>query len=869
MAELSPMMKQYFEIKENYQDAILMFRLGDFYEMFFDDAKIASKELDLVLTGRDCGQEERAPMCGVPFHSADSYIAKLVSRGYKVAICEQMEDPALAKGIVKRDVIRLVTPGTVIESSMLDESKNNYLAAVCASDAGVGISFIDISTGEVNLTEFCEDTEQRTMNEMGRYNPSEVILNKQAVSFPKLCEFISKKLEASVEVLTDEFDLEKSSEAVKTHFNTNELSSLSLGGREGAVRALGASLLYLQSTQKRELDNIKNVNFYTDAKYMKLGVSAIRNLELIETMRDRNTKGSLLWVLDKTKTAMGKRMLRAFLERPLYDCAEISRRLNAVDELAGKTEIRESEMKLLAGVYDIERLMTRVVYNTANAKELLSLLSTLKKLPEIKSLISNCDCSLLKSIYSELDVLEDVCNLIDISISEDAPFSVREGGMIKDGFNKELDELRSIVNGGRSVLTKLETEEQEKTGIKKLRIGYNKVFGYFFEVLNSYKELVPEHYIRKQTLTNCERYITEELKELETKVLGAQERIISLEYEILNSIRKKIAGEYIRTQITSHSLALLDVICSLSATAVQNNYTRPEINDKGIIRISEGRHPVVEALRKESLFVPNDTLLDKEENRVMVITGPNMAGKSTYMRQIALIVLMAQMGSFVPARSADIGIVDAIFTRVGASDDLASGQSTFMVEMNEVAEILSYATGNSLVILDEIGRGTSTFDGMSIARAVVEFLADRKKIGAKTLFATHYHELSELESTVGGVKNYNVAVKKRGDDLTFLRRIVPGGADSSYGIEVAKLAGVPNDVILRAKVILRVLEDNDLMKPHRDIPTLGEAEESIQISFDDGKNESIIERLKSLDVNVLTPIEAMGILNELISEAKQ
>lgn len=869
MAELSPMMKQYFEIKENYQDAILMFRLGDFYEMFFDDAKVASKELDLVLTGRDCGQEERAPMCGVPFHSADSYIAKLVSRGYKVAICEQMEDPALAKGIVKRDVIRLVTPGTVIESSMLDESKNNYLAAVCASDMGVGISFIDISTGEVNLTEFCEDTEQRTMNEMGRYNPSEVILNKQAVSFPKLCEFISKKLEASVEVLTDEFDFEKSSEAVKTHFNTNDLSSLSLGGRESAVRALGASLLYLQSTQKRELDNIKNVNFYTDAKYMKLGVSAIRNLELIETMRDRNTKGSLLWVLDKTKTAMGKRMLRAFLERPLYDCAEISRRLNAVDELVGKTEIRESEMKLLGGVYDIERLMTRVVYNTANAKELLSLLSTLKKLPEIKSLISNCDCSLLKSVYSELDVLEDVCNLIDISISEDAPFSVREGGMIKDGFNKELDELRSIVNGGRSVLTKLETEEQEKTGIKKLRIGYNKVFGYFFEVLNSYKELVPEYYIRKQTLTNCERYITEELKELETKVLGAQERIISLEYEILNSIRKKIAGEYIRTQITSHSLALLDVICSLSATAVQNNYTRPEINDKGIIRISEGRHPVVEALRKESMFVPNDTLLDKEENRVMVITGPNMAGKSTYMRQIALIVLMAQMGSFVPARSADIGIVDAIFTRVGASDDLASGQSTFMVEMNEVAEILSYATGNSLVILDEIGRGTSTFDGMSIARAVVEFLADRKKIGAKTLFATHYHELSELESTVSGVKNYNVAVKKRGDDLTFLRRIIPGGADSSYGIEVAKLAGVPNDVILRAKVILRVLEDNDLMKPHRDIPMPVETEENIQISFDDGRNENIIERLKSLDVNVLTPIEAMGILNELISEAKQ
>lgn len=869
MAELSPMMKQYFEIKENYQDAILMFRLGDFYEMFFEDAKIASKELDLVLTGRDCGQEERAPMCGVPFHSADSYIAKLVAHGFKVAICEQMEDPATAKGIVKRDVIRLITPGTVIESSMLDESKNNYLASVCSYDGKVGLSFIDISTGEVNLTEFSENTEQRTMNEMGRYNPSEVILNKEAVSFPKLCEFISKKLEASVEILTEEFDLEKSSEAVKSHFGTNDLTTLSLNGRESAVKALGASILYLQSTQKRDLDNIKNVNFYTDAKYMKLGVSAIRNLELIETMRDRNTKGSLLWVLDKTKTAMGKRMLRSFLERPLYDCAEISRRLNAVDELYGKTEIRESEMKLLSGVYDIERLMTRIVYNTANAKELLSLLSTLKKLPEIKELLSGCECNLLKSVYNELDVLEDVCSLIDVSISEDAPFSVREGGMIKDGFNAELDELRSIVNGGRDILTKLETEEQEKTGIKKLKIGYNKVFGYFFEVLNSYKELVPDYYIRKQTLTNCERYITEELKDLETKVLGAQERIVSLEYEILNSIRKKIAGEYIRTQITSHSLALLDVICSLSAVAVQNNYCRPDINDKGVIRINEGRHPVVEALQKGNIFVPNDTLLDKDSNRMMVITGPNMAGKSTYMRQIALIVLMAQMGSFVPARSADIGIVDAIFTRVGASDDLSSGQSTFMVEMNEVAEILSYATGESLVILDEIGRGTSTFDGMSIARAVVEYLADKKKIGAKTLFATHYHELSELESTVGGVKNYNVAVKKRGDDLTFLRRIVPGGADSSYGIEVAKLAGVPDTVISRAKVILRVLEDNDLMKPKNDFVDITETVEDMQISFTDGKKDSIIERLKGLDVNVLTPIEAMSILNELSSEAKQ
>ena len=869
MAELSPMMKQYFKIKEDYKDAILMFRLGDFYEMFYDDAKIASKELNLVLTGKDCGQEERAPMCGVPFHSVDSYIAKLVSSGYKVAICEQTEDPALAKGIVKRDVIRIITPGTVIESSMLDESKNNYLAAVCAYDGKLGLGFIDISTGEVNLTEFTENIEQKAVNEIGRYNPSEVILNKEAVSFPRLSEFISKKLEASVEILTDEFDFEKSSDEIKNHFDTTDLTSLSLNGRESAVKALGAALLYLKSTQKRELDNIKNINFYTDAKYMKLGVSAIRNLELIETMRDRNAKGSLLWVLDKTKTAMGKRMLRSFLERPLYDCAEISRRLNAVDELYSKTEIRESEMKLLSGVYDIERLMTRVVYNTANAKELLSLLSTLKKLPEIKLNISNCESGLLKFVYNDLDTLEDVCALIDASISEDAPFSVREGGMIKDGFNAELDELRSIVNGGRGILAKLEAEEQEKTGVKKLKIGYNKVFGYFFEVPNSYKELVPEHYIRKQTLSNCERYITEELKQLETKVLGAQERIISLEYEILNSIRKKIAGEYIRTQITSRSLALLDVICSLSFVAVQNNYTRPDINDKGIIRISEGRHPVVEALQKNAVFVPNDAILDREDNRIMIITGPNMAGKSTYMRQIALITLMAQMGSFVPARSADIGIVDAIFTRVGASDDLSSGQSTFMVEMNEVAEILSFATSDSLVILDEIGRGTSTFDGMSIARAVVEFLADKKKIGAKTLFATHYHELSELENQVSGVKNYNVAVKKRGDDLTFLRRIIPGGADSSFGIDVAKLAGVPDAVIGRAKVILRALEDNDLMHPHNSMPLDSDVCEDVQISFDDGKNENIIERLKSLDVNVLTPIEAMSILNELSSEAKQ
>ena len=868
MAELSPMMKQYFEIKKDYQDTILLFRLGDFYEMFYDDAKIASKVLELVLTGRDCGQEERAPMCGVPFHSADSYIAKLVASGYKVAVCEQMEDPALAKGIVKRDVIRVITPGTVIESAMLDESKNNYLASVCAFGGKLGLCFVDISTGEVSLTEFDENIEKRAVNEMGRYSPSEVILNREAASLKELAAVISKKLEASVELLDEEFEYSNAETVCKEHFGVKDTAALSLNQRESAVCALGAAVSYLRSTQRNSLDNIKVINFYTDAKYMNLGISAVRNLELLETMRDREKKGSLLWLLDKTKTAMGKRMLRSFIERPLYDCAEISRRLNAVDELFRETGIREGEISLLSGVYDMERLMTRVVYNTANAKELLSLKSTLCCLPQIKNNLEGSKSSQLKYIYSEIDTLSDVCALIEASIKEDAPFSVREGGMIKDGFNGELDELRDIVNGGKSVLASLEAAEQEKTGIKKLKIGYNKVFGYYFEVLNSYKELVPDNYIRKQTLSNCERYITEELKELESRVLGAQERIVSLEFEIFSSIRKKIAGEYLRTQRTAHAVALLDVLCSFASVSVLNNYVRPEINDKGVIRIAEGRHPVVEALLKNELFVPNDTLLDCGENRTAVITGPNMAGKSTYMRQIAIIVIMAQMGCFVPAKSADIGIVDSIFTRVGASDDLSSGQSTFMVEMNEVAEVLSYATGNSLIILDEIGRGTSTFDGMSIARAVVEFISDKKRIGAKTLFATHYHELSELEGTVDGVKNYNVAVKKRGDDITFLRRIVRGGADGSYGIEVAKLAGLPEAVIKRAKTILKTLEENDLMKPRTEnIPAEPDFED-IQISFGSNFEDEIIKSLENLDVNTLTPIEAMGILYDLANKAK-
>ena len=861
---LSPMMQQYFQIKENYQDTILMFRLGDFYEMFFDDAKLASKELELVLTGRDCGQEERAPMCGVPFHSADGYIAKLVSRGYKVAICEQMEDPALAKGIVKRDVIRVITPGTVIESSMLDESKNNYLASVCATNGNVGMCFIDISTGEVNLTEFSENVEQRVINEMGRYNPTEIILNKEVVSFNSLKDFISKKLEASVELLIEEFEFTNAELLCKEHFNTNDLGTLSLNQRDTAVCALGASLAYLKATQKRDLENIKSVNFYTDAKFMNLGISAIRNLELLETMRDRDRKGSLLWVLDKTKTAMGKRMLRSFIERPLYDCAEISKRLNSVDELYGNTELRERETELMIGVYDMERLMTRIVYNTANAKELLSLCTTLENLPELKENLKNANSNMLKYIYNEIDVLADICSLIKVSIKEDAPFSVREGGMIKDAFNKELDELRDIVNGGKSILAKLEADEQEKTGIKKLKIGYNKVFGYYFEVLNSYKELVPDTYIRKQTLSNCERYITQELKELETKVLGAQERIVGLEYEIFNSIRKKIAGEYLRTQRTAHAVALLDVLCSFATVSLKNNYTRPDINDKGVIRIYEGRHPVIESLQKHTMFVPNDTILDCNENRMAVITGPNMAGKSTYMRQIAIITIMAQMGCFVPAKSADIGIVDSIFTRVGASDDLASGQSTFMVEMNEVNNALKFATKNSLILFDEIGRGTATYDGMALAQAIIEYIHENVK--CKTMFSTHYHELTVLDKDLSHLFNVHVSAEEVNGDIVFMHKVFKGSASQSYGINVAKLADIPLDIILRAKDILNRLEDSSNKKKVN--LSLSNYQAPLLYDSKTEKETIVLKDLKEANIYAMSPIDAMNFLNELQKKLK-
>lgn len=868
MAELSPMMQQYLEIKQAYPDTILFFRLGDFYEMFFDDAKTASRELDLVLTGRDCGQAERAPMCGVPFHSADSYIAKLVSRGYKVAVCEQMEDPKAAKGIVKRGVIRVITAGTVIESSMLDETKNNYLACLCLSFGQMGLCFADVSTGEVCVTAFADNADEKTIDELARFMPREVLLNKEAASLTGVRSFIEKRLEATVELLAPSaFAYEPALEAVEHQFGKAQTEPLYDENKRSAVCALAAALSYLYDTQKNDLQNLRTIQVYADCKYMKIGLSTRRNLELTETMRDREKRGSLLWVLDKTKTALGKRMLRSWVECPLYDCAEISRRHNAIDELCADPVGLGELTDAFSGIYDMERLMTRVVYGTANAKELLSLKSTLAALPAIRARLQSAKSALLHTVYTDLDLLEDVYTLVCDAIAEDAPFSVREGGMINDHFNAELDELRRIVKDGKSFLTELEQKEQEATGIKKLKIGYNRVFGYYYEVSNSYKALVPDTYIRKQTLTNCERYITEELKVLESKVLGAQERIVSLEYEVFCAVRKKIAAQYDRTRRTARAIAVLDAICSLAVVAAENHYVRPEIHDSGVISIQEGRHPVVEKMLDGTPFVPNDTMLDCADNRIAIITGPNMAGKSTYMRQVAVIVLLAQMGSFVPAKSASIGLCDSIFTRVGASDDLASGQSTFMVEMREVAEILDNATEKSLIILDEIGRGTSTYDGMSIARAVLEFVADPKKLGAKTLFATHYHELTELEQQIDGVKNYNIAVKKRGEEITFLRRIVRGGADGSYGIDVARLAGVPETVVRRARVILKALEASAAQaKPLTDaVPE--PAAESVQMCFAAARETEIIERLQALDVNTLTPIEAMQILYELVRAA--
>jgi DNA mismatch repair protein MutS len=869
------MMKQYFEIKKQYPDTILFFRLGDFYEMFYDDAKLASRELELTLTGRDCGQPERAPMCGVPFHSYETYVARLLAKGYKVAICEQMEDPATAKGLVKRDIIRVVTPGTVLESSMLDEARNNYICSLCVSGSQAGVCFADVSTGELHATtltgENAEELTQRLINELSRFSPREILIGQEALDLSALPDFIKKRLSVSLELLSGEdFSSETCAPLVLEQFHKDNLEDLNLSEKPEITRAVGALLKYLKRTERTGLERMEKLDLYSGNQYMRLSLNTRRNLELLETMRSKEKRGSLLWVLDRTKTAMGKRLIRSWIENPLLNPAQIGRRLNAVEELSEDSILRDGLSGRLSGIHDMERLMSRIVYGTSNGRELKSLSFACESLPALKSLLKDSRSELLRSIWGEIDELQDVRGLIERAVVDEPPFSVREGGVIRPGFSEELDLLKGDMSDGRGVIAKIEAQEREKTGIPKLKVGYNRVFGYYIEISNAYKDQAPPEYIRKQTLVNCERFITPELKELEGRILGAHDKSVQLEYQLFDSVRKQVASQMSRVQKTAAAVARLDVLLSFAQVSADRKYVRPTVNLSGKIILRESRHPVVEALSEEP-FVPNDAELDLEENRVAIITGPNMAGKSTYMRQIALIVILAQIGCFVPAASAEIGIVDAIFTRVGASDDLASGQSTFMVEMSEVAEIVREATRDSLLVLDEIGRGTSTFDGMSIARAVLEYVADQKQLGAKTLFATHYHELTELEDLIPGVKNYNIAVKKRGDDITFLRRIVRGGADDSYGIEVAKLAGVPNRIISRAKQILAELDSgSEVSLPKRRTKKNDghEEKDQMQMTLTPPNHSEILERLGSLDVNTLTPIECMNTLFELTKLAK-
>ncbi|MBR5135375.1 MAG: DNA mismatch repair protein MutS [Clostridia bacterium] len=872
MGEMTPMMKQYLEIKKQNTDAILFFRLGDFYEMFFDDAKLVSQELELVLTGKDCGMEERAPMCGIPFHSCESYIARLVANGHKIAICEQTEDPSQAKGLVKREVVRVITPGTVIESSMLDEGKNNYLCVICHGVKNVGVVFADCSTGEFYATHVSgSDASARILNELSRFRPSEILMNEACRSDAVLTEFLSSRLQAASQYIGDEwFDIATASQTVLSQFSVKVLSELGLAEAPETVSAAGCLLAYLKATQMGGLERFRTLEMYSDVQYMQLDLTARRNLELVETMRNKEKRGSLLGVLDRTRTAMGKRLIRSWIERPLIGLVPISRRHNAVDELVHHTMLRTEIRELLSSIYDLERIMTRVVYGSANAKELRSLAQTIRHVQPIKEMLTSASSAMLCDIEKAIDPLEDVRDLIERAIVDEPPFTVREGGMIREGYNAEIDQLNYEMTNGKDIIAQVEAEEKERTGIKTLKVRYNRVFGYYIEVTNSFREQVPEHYIRKQTLANAERYITQELKELEARVLGAKDRIVSLEYQLFSEVRQTVAEQLHRIQFTAQAIARLDVLCSFAETAVKHHYTRPIMEDSGVIQIKDGRHPVVEDLQNTP-FVPNDTMLDSDENRVAVITGPNMAGKSTYMRQTALIVLMAQIGSFVPAETATLGVVDSIFTRVGASDDLASGQSTFMLEMSEVAAILRGATSKSLIVFDEIGRGTSTFDGMSIARAVLEYVIDKKKIGAKTLFATHYHELTVMEQELQGVKNYNIAVKKRGDDITFLRRIIRGPADDSYGIEVAKLAGIPDAVVSRAKEILRSLDEEGVVMPLRTKERFDDRsaeDQGGQLSLLPMAENGVMERLRMIDVNTLTPIEALQTLYELVKEAQ-
>lgn len=878
-SNLSPMMQKYMETKEEYKDCILFYRLGDFYEMFFEDALCASKELELTLTGKNCGLEERAPMCGVPFHAAEIYINKLVSKGYKVAVCEQVEDPKEAKGLVRREVIRIATPGTNIDMETLEETKNNYIMCIFYTEDSYGISVSDITTG-VFLTTQVSD-ERKLIDEIYKYNPSEIVCN-EAFKMSGF-DFDNLKFHINVVVFAIEphyFDEDMSERILKDHFKVSTLAGIGLEGLAGAITASGALLSYLYNSQKNQIEQIRNISVYVVSDYMVIDSATRRNLELCETMLEKQKKGSLLWVLDKTKTAMGARMLRTFLEQPLTDKRKINERLDAVEEFADNMILREELREYLQPVYDLERLMGKINYHSVNPRDMIAFASSLKMLPAIKMILGDSKVDCIRELGNELDPLDDLFDLITSAISEDAPINLKEGGIIKEGFNETVDSLRNAKTDGKKWLADLENEDKERTGIKNLRIKYNRVFGYYFEVTNSFLELVPEDYVRKQTLANAERYSNARLKELEDVILNAEDKLFSLEYNLFVELRNKLASEVDRILCTARIIALLDAYSSMGYVASHNHFVRPKMNEKGIIDIKEGRHPVVEQMMRDEMFICNDTYLDNGTNRISVITGPNMAGKSTYMRQVALIVLMAQIGSFVPAKSANIGLVDRIFTRVGASDDLASGRSTFMVEMTEVANILRNATSKSLLILDEIGRGTSTFDGLSIAWAVIEHISNVKLLGAKTLFATHYHELTELEGKIAGVNNYCIAVKEQKDNIVFLRKIVKGGADKSYGVAVAKLAGIPDTVIDRANELVAQLSDNDIAASVRSIaidnkknkPHTSRKNDEVdlgQISlFDTLSDEDVLQELKEIDCNNLTPMEALNTLNMLQNKLK-
>lgn len=879
MAQLTPMMQQYIQTKKEYRDCILFYRLGDFYEMFFEDALTASKELEITLTGKDCGLEERAPMCGVPHHAVDSYLNKLVSKGYKVAICEQVEDPKAAKGIVKREVIRVVTPGTNLNTQALDETKNNYLMCIVCMADRYGISVADITTGEYLVTEL--DSERKLIDEIIKFTPSEIICNHSFYVSGIDIEDMKDRLGITVYALESwYFDDGMCSRILMEHFGVSALDGLGISDYSCGVIAAGALLRYLMETQKNSIANLTQLTPYSIETYMILDSSTRRNLELCETLREKNKKGSLLWVLDKTKTAMGARLLRKYIEQPLIDKEAITSRLDAVGELKNNAITREELREYLNPVYDMERLISRISYQTANPRDLVAFKTSLSMLPHIKYLMKSLQTPVLKELEGQMDELADLFELIDSSIVEEPPVGIRDGGIIKEGFHEEVDRLRNAKSEGKTWLAEMEAREREKTGIRNMKIKYNKVFGYYLEVTNSYKELVPDYYTRKQTLANAERYITPELKELEDMILGAEDKLFSLEYGLYLEIRNKIAAQIVRIQETAKAVAGIDVFASLALVAERNNYVKPAINERGVIDIKNGRHPVVEKMIPNDMFIANDTYLDNGKSRISIITGPNMAGKSTYMRQAALIVLMAQIGSFVPAQSARIGLVDRIFTRVGASDDLASGQSTFMVEMTEVANILRNATRNSLLILDEIGRGTSTFDGLSIAWAVVEHISNTKLLGAKTLFATHYHELTELEGKLTGVNNYCIAVKEKGDDIVFLRKIIKGGADKSYGIQVAKLAGVPDSVISRAKELAEELtnaditvhvQDSDREKPKSQKGKTKKYDpvDLDQMSlFDTVSDSDVLKELEEIDVAHLTPVDALNTIYRLQNRLK-